>query len=92
MPAVSNVLVIGAGAAGTAAAILLAEGGVDVEVAEINPEVSALGSGITLRATRCASSTGSASGRSARRRATASTRSACAPPTRTAPSSSRCPT
>jgi 2-polyprenyl-6-methoxyphenol hydroxylase-like FAD-dependent oxidoreductase len=49
MPAVSNVLVIGAGAAGTAAAILLAEGGVDVEVAEINPEVSALGSGITLQ-------------------------------------------
>ena len=32
-----------------AAAILLAEGGVDVEVAEINPEVSALGSGITLQ-------------------------------------------
>ena len=49
MSAVSNVLIIGAGAAGTAAAILLAEGGVDVEVAEINPEVSALGSGITLQ-------------------------------------------
>ena len=49
MPAVSNVLVIGAGAAGTAVAILLAEGGVNVEVAEINPEVSALGSGITLQ-------------------------------------------
>ena len=49
MPAVSNALVIGAGAAGTAAAILLAEGGVQVEVAEINPEVSALGSGITLQ-------------------------------------------
>jgi 2-polyprenyl-6-methoxyphenol hydroxylase-like FAD-dependent oxidoreductase len=49
MPAVSNVLIIGAGAAGTAAAILLAGGGVAVEVAEINPEVSALGSGITLQ-------------------------------------------
>lgn len=49
VPAVSEVLVIGAGAAGTAAAILLAEGGVNVEVAEISPEVSALGSGITLQ-------------------------------------------
>ncbi|KRF25981.1 FAD-dependent monooxygenase [Phycicoccus sp. Soil803] len=49
MPAVSNVLVIGAGAAGTAVAILLAEGGVSVELVDVKPDVSALGSGITLQ-------------------------------------------
>ncbi|GII22784.1 FAD-dependent monooxygenase [Planosporangium mesophilum] len=50
MTAVRNVLVIGAGAAGTATAILLAEAGVAVTLVEINPSVSALGSGITLQA------------------------------------------
>jgi 2-polyprenyl-6-methoxyphenol hydroxylase-like FAD-dependent oxidoreductase len=35
--------------AGTAAAILLAEGGVDVDVFEIKPDLTALGSGITLQ-------------------------------------------
>src|SRR5689334_3085480 len=49
MPAVSNVLVIGAGAAGTAVAILLAEGGVSVDLVDVKPDVSALGSGITLQ-------------------------------------------
>lgn len=49
MPAVQNVLVIGAGAAGTAAAILLAEGGVRVDLVDVKPDVSALGSGITLQ-------------------------------------------
>jgi 2-polyprenyl-6-methoxyphenol hydroxylase-like FAD-dependent oxidoreductase len=49
MPAVANVLVIGAGAAGTAAAILLAERGVTVELVDVKPDVSALGSGITLQ-------------------------------------------
>jgi 2-polyprenyl-6-methoxyphenol hydroxylase-like FAD-dependent oxidoreductase len=49
MPAVSNALVIGGGAAGAAAAILLAQGGVDVELVEIRPDVTALGSGITLQ-------------------------------------------
>ncbi|HTY71614.1 MAG TPA: FAD-dependent monooxygenase [Actinomycetes bacterium] len=49
MPAVQNVLVVGAGAAGSAVAILLAESGVAVDVAEIKPDVAALGSGITLQ-------------------------------------------
>ncbi|MFI5916466.1 FAD-dependent monooxygenase [Dactylosporangium sp. NPDC051541] len=49
MSAVRNVLVIGAGAAGTAAAILLAEGGVSVDLVDIKPDTGALGSGITLQ-------------------------------------------
>ncbi|MFB9319340.1 FAD-dependent monooxygenase [Cryptosporangium minutisporangium] len=49
MPAVQNVLVVGGGAAGAASAILLAEQGVAVEVAEANPDVTTLGSGITLQ-------------------------------------------
>jgi 2-polyprenyl-6-methoxyphenol hydroxylase-like FAD-dependent oxidoreductase len=49
MPAVESVLVVGAGAAGTAAAILLAEAGVSVDLIDIKPDVSALGSGITLQ-------------------------------------------
>jgi 2-polyprenyl-6-methoxyphenol hydroxylase-like FAD-dependent oxidoreductase len=49
MPAVSNVLVVGAGAAGTAVSILLAEGGVSVDLVDLKPDVSALGSGITLQ-------------------------------------------
>jgi 2-polyprenyl-6-methoxyphenol hydroxylase-like FAD-dependent oxidoreductase len=49
MPAVNSVLVVGAGAAGTATAILLAETGVSVELVEIRPDVGALGSGITLQ-------------------------------------------
>jgi 2-polyprenyl-6-methoxyphenol hydroxylase-like FAD-dependent oxidoreductase len=48
MPAVSKVLVVGAGIAGPAVAILLAEGGVTVDLVERKPEVTALGSGITL--------------------------------------------
>ncbi len=49
MPAVQNILVIGAGVAGTAAAIQLAEAGVQVEIAEHKTEIAALGSGITLQ-------------------------------------------
>jgi len=49
MPAVTSVLVIGAGAAGTAASILLAEQGVSVELVDVKADVSALGSGITLQ-------------------------------------------
>ena len=44
MSAVSRVAIVGSGVAGTAAAILLAEGGVDVDVFEIKPDLSALGS------------------------------------------------
>ena len=54
MPAVAHVLVVGAGAAGTAAAILLAEAGVDVEVVEIKPDVAALGFGHHLAGQRTA--------------------------------------
>jgi 2-polyprenyl-6-methoxyphenol hydroxylase-like FAD-dependent oxidoreductase len=49
MPAVTSVLIIGAGAAGTAASILLAEAGVSVELVDVKADVSALGSGITLQ-------------------------------------------
>ncbi|GAB7004828.1 FAD-dependent oxidoreductase [Nocardioides sp. AN3] len=49
MTAVQSVLVIGAGAAGATTAILLAEQGVSVDLIDIKPDVSALGSGITLQ-------------------------------------------
>ncbi len=49
MPAVNTVLVVGGGTAGAVAASLLADAGVSVELAEITPEVTALGSGITLQ-------------------------------------------
>ncbi|MDP9884558.1 2-polyprenyl-6-methoxyphenol hydroxylase-like FAD-dependent oxidoreductase [Sinomonas atrocyanea] len=53
MPAVSHVGVVGAGFAGAAAAILLAEGGVEVDLFDAKPEVSALGSGITIQGNAC---------------------------------------
>lgn len=49
MPAIRNALVIGAGAAGTGAAVLLAESGVSVDLIEVKPTVTALGSGITVQ-------------------------------------------
>jgi len=49
VPAVSNVLVVGAGLAGCATAISLAEQGVAVDLVEISPDVAAVGSGITLQ-------------------------------------------
>jgi len=49
MPSVQNVLIVGGGAAGCAAAILFARDGATVELAEIKPEESALGSGITVQ-------------------------------------------
>jgi 2-polyprenyl-6-methoxyphenol hydroxylase-like FAD-dependent oxidoreductase len=49
MPAVSNVLVTGAGLAGTAAAIGLGAAGVAVDLIDVKPEVTAIGSGITMQ-------------------------------------------
>ena len=49
MPAVSNVLVTGAGLAGTAAAISLATAGVAVDLIDVKPAVAAEGSGITMQ-------------------------------------------
>jgi len=49
VPAVRSVLVVGAGAAGCATATLLADAGVSVDLIDIKPDVSALGSGITLQ-------------------------------------------
>ncbi|MEV5410492.1 FAD-dependent oxidoreductase [Thermopolyspora sp. NPDC052614] len=49
MPAVGNVLIVGCGTAGSALAIPLARAGVAVDVVEIKPGVTALGSGITLQ-------------------------------------------
>jgi 2-polyprenyl-6-methoxyphenol hydroxylase-like FAD-dependent oxidoreductase len=49
MPAVNNVLVVGAGLAGAGTAIHLAKAGVAVDLVEIRPEVGALGSGISLQ-------------------------------------------
>jgi 2-polyprenyl-6-methoxyphenol hydroxylase-like FAD-dependent oxidoreductase len=47
--AVGSVLVVGGGAAGTATAILLAAGGVAVDLVEIKPTAPAVGSGITVQ-------------------------------------------
>jgi 2-polyprenyl-6-methoxyphenol hydroxylase-like FAD-dependent oxidoreductase len=49
MTAVTTVLVVGAGAAGAATAILLADAGVVVDLVEIRSDISGLGSGITLQ-------------------------------------------
>lgn len=49
MTAVTKVAVVGSGAAGLASAIQLAKAGVAVDVFEAKPELSALGSGITLQ-------------------------------------------
>jgi 2-polyprenyl-6-methoxyphenol hydroxylase-like FAD-dependent oxidoreductase len=49
VPAVNSVLVVGAGLAGAATAIRLAEAGVAVDLVEIRPDTAALGSGITLQ-------------------------------------------
>ncbi|WP_284740446.1 FAD-dependent oxidoreductase [Amycolatopsis sp. RTGN1] len=49
MPAVTTVLVVGSGLAGTATAIHLANGGVAVDLVEAEPGVAAIGSGITLQ-------------------------------------------
>jgi 2-polyprenyl-6-methoxyphenol hydroxylase-like FAD-dependent oxidoreductase len=49
MTAVNNVAIVGAGAAGLAAAILLREADIEVDVYDAKPELSALGSGITLQ-------------------------------------------
>jgi 2-polyprenyl-6-methoxyphenol hydroxylase-like FAD-dependent oxidoreductase len=49
VPAVSNVLVAGAGLAGTAIATHLAAAGVAVDLIDVNQAATALGSGITLQ-------------------------------------------
>lgn len=49
MPAVSTALVIGSGASGCAAAVLLAQAGVAVDLVEARPAPSTTGSGITLQ-------------------------------------------
>ena len=49
MPSVRNVLIVGGGAAGCAAAILFARDGAAVDLVEIKPDLSALGSGITVQ-------------------------------------------
>src|SRR6478735_11853929 len=49
MTAVNKVAIAGCGVAGMAAAIALAKAGVHVDIFESKPELSALGSGITLQ-------------------------------------------
>lgn len=49
MPAVRSALVIGAGLAGTASAIRLAQAGIGVDLVDKQADVTALGSGITLQ-------------------------------------------
>jgi 2-polyprenyl-6-methoxyphenol hydroxylase-like FAD-dependent oxidoreductase len=49
LPAVAHVLVVGAGAAGAAVAILLSRAGVEVDLIDVKPDIGALGSGITLQ-------------------------------------------
>lgn len=48
MTTIGSALVVGGGSAGSAAAILLARGGIAVDLVEINPRATALGSGIAL--------------------------------------------
>ena len=48
MTAIRSALIVGGGTAGAAAAILLARGGVAVDLVESSPDVTALGSGIAL--------------------------------------------
>lgn len=49
MAAVDKVLVVGAGSAGAGVAALLAQGGVAVDIVEIEESITALGSGITVQ-------------------------------------------
>jgi 2-polyprenyl-6-methoxyphenol hydroxylase-like FAD-dependent oxidoreductase len=49
MSAVNSVLVVGGGLAGMGVAIHLASGGLAVDLIEVDPEISPLGSGITLQ-------------------------------------------
>ena len=49
MPSVRHVLIVGGGAAGSAAAILFARDGAAVDLIDIKPDLSALGSGITVQ-------------------------------------------
>ena len=49
MPAVNHVLVAGAGLAGTATATGLAVAGVAVDLIDVKPEITAIGSGITMQ-------------------------------------------
>lgn len=49
MPAVHRVLVVGAGAAGASTAAFLARAGIAVDLVDVKPDISALGSGITLQ-------------------------------------------
>lgn len=49
MSAVNSVLVVGAGTAGAATATFLAREGIAVDLVEVRPEATALGSGITLQ-------------------------------------------
>jgi 2-polyprenyl-6-methoxyphenol hydroxylase-like FAD-dependent oxidoreductase len=53
MTAVRTVGIVGTGFAGAAAAILLAEGGVEVELFDAKQDVGALGSGITIQGNAC---------------------------------------
>lgn len=53
MPALSSVGIVGAGFAGLAAAILLREGGVDVDLLDSRDGLSDIGSGITIQGNAC---------------------------------------
>ena len=53
MTAVRSVGIVGTGFAGAAAAILLAEGGVQVDLFDAKEDVGALGSGITIQGNAC---------------------------------------
>ena len=82
MPAVRSVLVVGSGAAGTAAAILLAERGSPSTSSRRSPTWPPSAPASPSRATRCGCCASSASGTRSATMATPSTPSASAPPTR----------
>jgi 2-polyprenyl-6-methoxyphenol hydroxylase-like FAD-dependent oxidoreductase len=48
MAAIRNALIVGGGASGLSAATLLNARGIDAEIAEINPDLQPLGSGLTM--------------------------------------------
>ena len=92
MPAVNHVLVAGAGLAGTATATGLAAAGVAVDLIDVKPEITAIGSGITMQGNGLRELRRLGVSTPCSRRATPSTAWDCAPPTRPARCSPRYPT
>ena len=90
--AVGNVLVAGAGLAGTATAIHLAAAGVTVDLIDVSETAAALGSGITLQGNALRELRALGVWEQVQAQGYASAASGCARPTRRGRCSPRCPT